>query len=296
MKIAYTSPKNIHSATKKLLDKIIPITDEYLKDGLTLSLRQLFYLVFGEGIFPENNKQYYHKLSRLMTDARNWGWVDWDVIVDRLREPRKHAEWDDIPDLVHSAIDSYRKDRHKEQENYIEVWVEKDALSEVLGSITDKYHVTLMVDRGYGSTSALRESAQRFVNAEKQGKHCIILYLGDHDPSGIDMVRDIQKRLGVYHATVDVKIIALTKEQIEKYQLPPNAAKTKDSRSKGYILTHGPVSWELDALRPKILNQILTDYLESLIDMDKYNKIIDEEEIEKEKLIQFAETFDTEED
>jgi len=283
LKIAYTNPKNIRPATRKLLDQIMIILDEYANDGYKLTLRQLYYQLVTK-LAIDNTLRMYAKLSTILKDARMCGQVDWDVIEDRVRIPQIPNEFDDMKDLMNNSIYWYRKDRHRGQKNYVEVWVEKDALSGVLLPITEKYHVHLMVNRGYSSVSAMHDAAIRFQHAIDEDKDCTILYLGDHDPSGLDMIRDISDRLLTFGADVNVKQIALTMEQIKQYNPPPNPAKEDDPRAKEYIEQFGEISWELDALKPQVLVKLLQKNLELLIDMGMYNEIISEEEEEKGKL------------
>ena len=283
MKISYTSPKNIRPATRKLLDQIMIILDEYANEGYKLTLRQLYYQLVTKLVI-DNTTRMYARLSTILKDARMCGQVDWDVIEDRVRVPQIPNEFDDVKDLMNNFIYWYRKDRHRGQKNYVEVWVEKDALSGVLLPITKDYHVHLMVNRGYSSVSAMHDAAIRFQHALDEGKDCTILYLGDHDPSGLDMIRDISDRLLTFGVDVNVKQIALTIEQIKQYNPPPNPAKEDDPRAKEYIEKFGEISWELDALKPQVLVKLLQKNLELLIDMGMYDEIIFEEEKEKGKL------------
>ena len=269
MKHAYTDPKNLRADTKALLDQITSTVEDFKEQGYVMTLRQLYYQLVARDIMANNDKQY-HKLSRMLTDARMCGHVDWDVIEDRVRKPNTPAQWDSIRDILDAAVNQYRCDRHSEQANYVEVWVEKDALSGVLLPITRKYHLTLMVNRGYSSVSAMHDAALRFGAAEDAGKDTHLLYLGDHDPSGIDMIRDIGDRLESFGCQVNINAIALTMKQIETYNPPPNPAKITDPRAARYIQEHGQVSWELDALNPKTLNALLVKEIEELIDMDVY--------------------------
>jgi len=272
----------------KLLGKITEVVEDYGAQGFKLTLRQLYYQLVVKEILA-NKAQNYSKLSRILTDARLCGQVDWDIIEDRIRIPKMHSEWRDIQSLVRSALYTYRKDRMVGQDNYVEVWVEKDALSGVLQPITDEYHVNLMVNRGYSSISAMHDAAIRFKENSDKDPH--ILYLGDHDPSGLDMNRDIKDRLNMFGVDVELHGIALTKAQIDKYQPPSNPAKWTDPRAKEYVEIHGEVSWELDALTPTVLHALLREELEQLIDLDMVNEIIEQEDDEKEKLRELAENI-----
>ena len=287
-KIAYTRSKKFRNNTRVLLEKIIEVVEDYRSKGYRLTLRQLYYQLVSRDIIP-NQPSEYKKLSRIMTEARMGGLIDWDIIEDRLRIPKKPSEFENIAELVDAAIQSYRLDRWKDQENYVEVWVEKDALSGILEPITRKYHVNLLVARGYSSTSAMHDSALRF--KQNYNKNCVVLYLGDHDPSGEDMVRDVKDRMDIFGCDLEIKKIALTMEQIEQYSPPPNLTKRTDPRSETYIVNYGNQSWELDALTPDTLNELLVTHIEDLLDMEKYEAVIKQEDEEKMRLVQLTEDF-----
>jgi len=210
-------------------------------------------------------------------------------------------------DLVDTALQAYRLPRWEGQEHYVELWVEKDALAGVLQPMASKYHVTMMVNRGYSSQSAMYEAADRFIRAcypgtsiedvefmEDEGetylpgdmvKQPILLYLGDHDPSGEDMVRDIQSRLEMF-GLKDMQVIkiALTMDQVQRYNPPPNPAKRTDPRAHDYMAKHGAVSWEVDALPPNVLTKIIQVAIEKFVDLDMMQEIRDQEEQDKERL------------
>ncbi|MBA4717754.1 MAG: hypothetical protein HRO68_01030 [Nitrosopumilus sp.] len=144
-----------------------------------------------------------------------------------------------------------------------------------------------MVNRGYSSITAMFNASQRLQYEIDKGKQCTILYLGDHDPSGLDMIRDIKERMKTFRIyDLDIKQIALTQKQIKKYNPPPNPAKENDPRAKWYMEEFGHTSWELDALKPDVLNKLLQSEIENLVDMDLYNEIIEQEEEDKKLLLE----------
>jgi hypothetical protein len=217
-----------------------------------------------------------------------FGVIDWEAIEDRTRRPYIPYSVFDVEDAINDIISQYRLNRMSNQDVYIEVWVEKDALSGVLKRITSKYHVHLIVNKGYGSCTALYDASQRINEATSDGKKAYILYLGDFDPSGLNMVTDIRNRLSEFNCEVDVKRIALTSEQIKKYNPPPNPAKMTDPRAQSYVREFGNKSWEVDALNPETLNKLVTSEIEKLIDIDKYENIIQQEQDDKAELQRFA--------
>lgn len=293
MKEAFRDKVGLSKANTQQLDTINKILEEYRKEGYRLTLRQLYYQLVSRAIIP-NKKQEYAKLSGLLVKGRMAGIVDWNAIEDRLRQPYIPYWVQGIPDAINDTINQYRLNRQKDQDSYIEIWVEKDALSGVLKRITSHYHINLMVNRGYSSCSAMYDAYNRL--QENNDKETYILYLGDHDPSGLDMIRDIQERLEEFGVEPEIKHIALTKEQIEKYQPPPNPAKITDPRAKWYIREHGNTSWEVDALDPKTLNQIIKKEVEQIIDTELFKEQIVKEEEDKEKLEEFKEKYEEEEE
>jgi hypothetical protein len=290
-KVTYYDKPRKSKANLELLDTINKIIDEYLTKGYKLTLRQLYYQLVSRDIIP-NKGTMYHKLSTLLKDDRMMGLVDWNSIEDRIRVPKIPYCSSGVYQTLHNAAWSHRLDRLEDQDTYIEVWAEKDALSGIIYNVTRDYHINLMINRGYSSCTAMYDASSRLFEQMNQGKNCVILYLGDHDPSGEDMVRDIGDRLqefGVCDATI--KKIGLTYEQVQMYNSPPNPAKVTDPRAKDYIALYGPVSWEVDALKPEILDDILRTEIESCIDLQKYEARKEEEAIQKKILYDFAEEY-----
>lgn len=307
MKRAYRR-KKISSHRLWLLNECIKIIEEYQKVNIVVTLRQLFYQLVTRNLIPNTVKEY-KKLTVLITDARYAGYIDWDAIEDRIRRPYKHPQFDGIPDLMDAALDTYRSDWWADQENYVELWCEKDALASVLTPIIQEVHVTLSINRGYTSASAIHDSALRVVKKFNEGKRCHVLYLGDHDPSGLDMVRDIQDRLdeitlhhndsipvgdvtqSVYRQNMcTVKHIALTFKQVQELNPPPNPAKVKDPRARKYISEHGTTSWEVDALPPEMMMNLVRDSIEAYInDWSAYG---DRQKEDKENKAKLKKIFD----
>lgn len=278
--------KNISSDRRVLLGQINEIVERYSEQGYRLTLRQLYYQLVVANIVP-NNERSYKTVGGLVSDGRLIGLVDWDAIEDRVRVPKRPNEFSDLNQLVDAAVAAYRLPRWDGQEHYVELWVEKDALAGVLAPIATEYHITLMVNRGYSSQSAMYESAKRFID-KADGRTAHLLYLGDHDPSGEDMVRDVGHRLQLFGADLTVRKLALTMAQVEEYNPPPNPAKVTDSRAAKYIAEHGASSWEVDALPPEVLREIIVAEIEALLDMEIMESIKAREEVDKKKLVQAA--------
>jgi hypothetical protein len=247
------------------------IIDEYIREGFDLTLRQLFYQFVSRDVFP-NCQELYNKLGDTINDARLLGMIDWDVIVDRTRYVRSLAHWDNPGQIIAAAASQYRVDRWANQFRICEVWIEKDALIGVIEGVCRAYDVSFVSCRGYISQSEMWRAAQRMGDYNRNGKRPVVLHLGDHDPSGIDMTRDIQDRFRLFRVGVDVKRIALTGEQIGLYNPPPNPIKLLDSRSGDYATRYGNESWELDALEPRVIHDLIENEIRDLIDEESWDE------------------------
>lgn len=257
-KICYI-PRSFSDSRIKLIGKADKIMTNYAAQGYDLTLRQLFYQFVSRGII-DNKQEEYNKLGSLINDARLAGLLDWQNLVDRTRQSQRAKNWERPSAIIRDTIGAYQIDRWQNQLDYLEVWVEKDALVGVIANICEQLDVTYLSCRGYTSQSEMWRAAQRLLAQQGKGKRVHIIHLGDHDPSGIDMSRDIQERLAMFtFGTVDLRRIALNIEQIEQYEPPPNPAKVTDSRYEGYRKEYGEESWELDALEPAVLSQLVRD-------------------------------------
>jgi hypothetical protein len=272
------------------------IIDEYQAQSITMTLRQLYYQLVSADEIP-NTDVAYKKVSEIVKEARYSGLLDWDAIEDRGRQPVTPLEFDSIKERIDLAVRNFRLPRWADQEYYLELFSEKDALSSVLMPIASQYHITYCFNKGYSSASAYYDLQNRVRDKLKAGKKVILLYLGDHDSSGVDMIRDIKDRITEFLTSgdeyialdnFDVVPVALTWEQIKKYNPPPNPAKLTDPRAGKYIAKYGSTTWEVDALKPDVMIRIVDNAILKYIDVDKYNAVIEREDEEKQKLIEFA--------
>ena len=273
-----------------LIELVNQVVDEYSAQGYELTLRQVYYQLVARGYIP-NNERSYKNVGSLINDGRLAGLIDWHSVTDRTRNLRSESHWDTPADVIASARYSYNLDKWKGQPNYVEVWVEKDALVDIVGQACSPLDTPYFSCRGYTSQSEMWSAAQRFIR-QKQRKKRIIIHLGDHDPSGIDMTRDIQERLEMFGADVFVKRVALTMNQIQTYNPPPNPAKITDSRASKYIDQFGDESWELDALEPKVITDLIKKQVTMYRNDDIYRAVCDKESREKEELKMLERNYD----
>ena len=273
-----------------LIELVNQVVDEYSAQGYELTLRQVYYQLVARGYIP-NNERSYKNVGSLINDGRLAGLIDWHSVTDRTRNLRKESHWDNPADVIASARYSYNLDKWKGQPNYVEVWVEKDALVDIVGQACSPLDTPYFSCRGYTSQSEMWSAAQRFIRQERREKR-IIIHLGDHDPSGIDMTRDIQERLEMFGADVYVKRVALTMNQIQTYNPPPNPAKITDSRASKYIDQYGNESWELDALEPKVITDLIKKQVTMYRNDDIYRAVCDKESREKDELRMLEREYD----
>lgn len=281
--------EDINLSTAKLeviaaANKIIGI---YSAQGFSLTLRQLYYQFVARDLLPQswasaagilNRPESYDKLGDIISDGRMAGFIDWNSIVDRSRASYANRHWEKPSQTIKEAARAYATDKWLNQPHYVEVWVEKEALEDVLGRACSPLDVRFFACKGYTSQSSMWEASQRLLRKSDAGKEVHIIHLGDHDPSGIDMSRDIFSRLGVFVGTkVHVQRIALNMSQVQRYRPPPNPAKTTDSRFKDYQAKYGDESWELDALEPALLVDLITRAVKQFRDEKLWEEAVENE-------------------
>ena len=288
-KIEYKSIK-FQQKSLELIRLVNQVVEEYQAQGYELTLRQAYYQLVARGYIP-NNERSYKNIGNLINDGRLAGLIDWHSITDRTRNLRSNSHWDNPADVIASARYSYLLNKWDGQPNYAEVWVEKDALVDIVGQACRPLDTPYFSCRGYTSQSEMWSAAQRFISQDYRDNR-VIIHLGDHDPSGIDMTRDIQERLQMFGADVYVKRVALTMNQIGTYNPPPNPAKITDSRASKYIDEYGNESWELDALEPQVITDLITNEVTALRNDEIYRSICDLEERGKDELRMIERNYD----
>lgn len=265
-KICYKE-KRFQHASHIQIARANAIIDEFRQDGFILTMRQLFYQFVSRELIP-NKQNEYKKLGELINDARLAGLIDWDSIEDRTRNLKGLNHWDSPADIIKGAADSYHRDLWFDQDERVEVWIEKDALVGVIERVCNRYDVPFFSCRGYASQSEVWGAAMRH---EAHHVPVTVLHLGDHDPNGIDMTRDIETRINdVFGVPTTIHRIALHMGQVKRYKMPPNPAKMTDSRFAGYHAKYGDKSWELDAMHPRVLEQLVEEHIKSMMDVDAF--------------------------
>jgi hypothetical protein len=280
MKIKYIE-KGFSAKNLELIEVANKIIEEYRDQGFDLTLRQLYYQMVAKDLIP-NQQSEYNRIGTIINYARLTGLLDWDAIVDRTRHIRTKSHWTTPKDIIRTAANQYLEDKWRNQKYRPEVWIEKDALVGVISGICQNYDVPYFSCRGYVSQSAMWRTSQRLKENHQNNQTTLIIHLGDHDPSGIDMTRDIDDRLKLFAGNNhDIKRIALNMNQIDEFNPPPNPTKITDSRAKNYIANFGYDSWELDALEPKIIVDLIRKTIDEIINIDAWK--FTEQRISKHK-------------
>ena len=320
MRIAYET-KRFGAETLEVIGWANEILRDYERQGYDLTLRQLYYQGVARDLIP-NNERSYKRLGSIVNDARLAGRIDWDHIVDRTRNVRRQQHWIDPAEIIKATADSFKVSLWEQQGDYVEVWIEKDALVGVITRVCNELDVPYFSCRGYTSQSEMWAASQRLLAPIIDGKKVTVLHLGDHDPSGIDMTRDIEDRLRLFIGSdyarhrigehsdfeslsevnrevtigqwvqeaddrLEIRRIALTMDQITQYDPPPNPAKLSDSRAAGYVELYGYESWELDALPPDVLSALVREHVMALIEGATWDAAL-EREAEGQRLLRQA--------
>jgi hypothetical protein len=269
-------PRKFRSDQQLIIDQANEIIAEFQNDGHELTLRQLYYQFVAKA-FIENNEKSYKRIGDIINNGRLAGQIDWEAIIDRTRNLDGRAHWRSPGDMIESAAYGYAIDLCADQPYYTELWVEKDAAAGVADRIARELDINWFSCRGYTSSSEMWEAGKRLAKESMRNRIPVIIHVGDHDPSGKDMTNDIGNRLrmfmgGRHGEKLIVNRIALNWDQIQEYQPPPNFAKVSDPRAAAYIAEFGDDSWELDALSPNVLMDLVREAVLSYRDMDRYNR------------------------
>lgn len=287
-------PRNFNAEQTELIGKANAVIAKFEAQGYDMTVRQIYYqLVTVNAIV--NTPTSYDRISRLLSDARLAGLVSWTAIDDRLRQLRGRNYNDDPASALTACAEGYQLDKWIDQPCRLEVLVEKDALSSVVGRICNELGIDYIVCKGYSSMSSLWRTGRRYMSYITKGQRPIVLHLGDHDPSGLDMTRDNERRISMF-AGVPIQVIrlALNMPQIEQYQPPPNPAKLSDSRAENYIKQYGYDSWELDALAPDVIHSLIRDVVLQFRDEKRWDAMLKQEVDDKRYIAELIDSNDHE--
>jgi hypothetical protein len=278
--VSRSRPTNGRRRTRRDVEQIRAAIYLTLKGDHPMTVRQLFYRLVSDGTIAKTEGEYKQTVVRLTAEMRLAGLIPFGWIADNTRWMRKPRTHSSLADALQQTARTYRRSVWEDQDAYVEVWLEKDALAGVLYDVTAAWDVPLMVTRGFASLSFLYEAADAI---QDQGKPAFLYYFGDHDPSGLDIPRTVEQRIREFapEAAVTFERVAVTPQQIEELALPTRPTKKTDSRSKGF---EGD-SVEVDAIKPATLRRMVEECITQHIDRDAYDRLMAVEAAERETLM-----------
>lgn len=280
------------------------------KSRWPMTLRQTYYALVSSGVIPKTENAY-RQLGTIVKDLREDGKIPWEWVVDNNRVVNAARTWNGLQGLLDDAALMYRRDLMRNQDVAIQVWAESDSIGSVIANVARRYAIPTYIGRGYSSRGYLWEAAKDIVEASDAGKQTVVLHVGDYDPSGEDIFRDVEESLGIYATAQDygcsvasirddikngivgmpeyltVRRIALTPDQIERHRLPTRPPKAKDRRLASFS---GTGTVEVEALPVDVLLGIVEDAILDYIDEDALEVARIAEKSEREIAARIART------
>ena len=251
-----------------------------------MTVRQLYYQLVVRGHIP-NNKNAYCSFDRHLTVARQNGLIAAGNFVDRSRPARdvERPGYSSLKEFMNTVRQAYSRDPLEGQPEKVEVWIEKDALAQIVTNELAEWRPTIIVTRGYSPFTLLHEARLRLrVNL------ATVLYFGDFDPTGLDIYRDIEENLEGFART---ERIALTEDQITQYSLVPQITKDGDTRQAKFVERYGDACYELDALPPDAFREIVREAFQEHIDEEQVRLVAEREEAEVQQLVEMLDSLST---
>lgn len=277
-----TKTRRSKAAIQAIRDAICQVVKEYQP----MTVRQVFYQLVTRGVIAKTEAEYKTTVCRLLVQMRRDGQLPFHWIADNTRWMRKPNTYGSMESMLRNCQQTYRRALWDNQDAYVEVWLEKEALAGVLVDVTDKWDVPLMVTRGYPSVSYLYSAGEAIAD---ETRPVYLYYFGDRDPSGVDIDRFVERELRTYAPDCDLTFerVAVLPEQIDEYGLQTRPTKKSDSRSKSF---EGE-SVEVDAIAPDELRAICDRCITRHIDQEQLQRTLAVEQAERESLETIAEQW-----
>ena len=290
--------EQIKISKEKIITTVSEIIDSYTT---RLTLRQIFYQLVVRHMIPNTMNQY-KRLSKILVDARHAGQINWESMEDRTRTitggdrtEGTPEEWFDSAKYYLNNCWRYFKLPHwLNQENYVEVWFEKQALEGIFDSATSHHNIVQLACKGYSSHDVGYKLQQR-VSSLTDSRKAHILYFGDWDPSGLDIYRFIQDMAEMFDLTISFERIAITQDQIQQHQIPPMMAKSSDSRYAKFTANFGQDVVELDALDPDVLSDLIDECVKKHFDFDEHTNTLQKQKEGEEEIKRLINDYTLEE-
>lgn len=294
---AYGPKLNLRGSTLELIDKTNTVLEQAHRDNVKMTLRNVHYKFVKNGWYA-NTDESYNRLKNAVGQGRLAGLISWTDIEDNERDLMGVRTYEAPEQMLRGLAGKFSMDLWAGQPWRPEVWVEKKGMTNVIADICTQLRVDFFASKGYNSLTEAWKAGQRLRDYIQRGQRPIIFYAGDHDPSGLDMVRNNIEQLELFAGTpIMVVHIALTWDQVQALgpDLPPNPAKQRDARLPQYIeymerkgADDPEVSWEVDALEPTYIRQLIDENVSRIRDERLWDQALLEEQEGKRYLAELA--------
>jgi len=253
-----------------------------------LTLRGVFYRVVSAGIYPDTSNSYYRQCQQIVLKLRRHGNLPFKWIVDSTRRRLKPSSWSGLADYFDTVEQAYRRDLWARQRDYVEIFCEKDAMAGVIEPVTAEFDVHLNVIRGQVSETFAYNVAEEWRRIEKP---IYIYYLGDHDPSGLEIEETLRRKLETFsECRISWTRLAVTRDQFRRQDLIGFPVKNTVSghRRQRYIRSFGNRCVEVDALEPNEIRTLVKAAIEGHIDEVEWRALQETERLEKQTVRQLV--------
>jgi hypothetical protein len=278
--------------SQKTLD-LVNQAREILEEIQPASVRAVSYQLFVRGLIASMAKVSTNRVGSILTRAREEGEIPWAWIVQEGRPIEAIATWQDPAAFARAVQASYRRDKWQGQPKRIIVVSEKGTVRGTLGPVLNEFEIEFLPVGGYASATRVHELAEA-----SSDKGMLLLYLGDHDPSGRHMSdEDLPQRLARYsddREAIEVRRIALTAPDTEALGRTlgfPATDKRADTRYQWFVRNHGRRCWELDAMNPNVLRDRVRAAILAEIDAAHWDRYVAAEEAERVSIVQTLSTW-----
>jgi hypothetical protein len=254
-------------ASRAELERLDAALVELVATHSPITVRGAFYQAVGRGLVPKDETKGYRLVQRRLLKLRESGEIPYGWITDGSRTVYGHIRYRSADEFARTVKIRYRQDYWADAEEYVEIWIEKEALAGVvMPVVVNEFGLDLYVTRGFASVTYLQEAAEHIALEDRP----VYVYLfTDYDPAGVNIADKVEEELLDRTGWVDVHVerVAITPEQISYHNLPTRP--TKRSKRKGltrYEASHGAVSVELDAMPPNVLREMVRERIERHMD------------------------------
>jgi hypothetical protein len=255
------------------------------------TVRAVCYQLFIRKLLASMAKTCTNGVSTQLVYARQQGIVPWAWIVDETRHAERPGTWANPETLLVAAVRQYRRDRWQHQAHRVEVWSEKGTVRGTLAPLLEAYGVTFQVAHGHTSWTKSHDAADDY---RRDSRPMTILYVGDCDPSGMHMSEvDLRNRFTWEQVPVQVRRLTILADDARRLGLPsfPASDKKTDTRFKWFVREYGDTCWELDAMNPNDLREMVRVAIEEYIDWDAWQRCERVEAAERRSLTEILGTW-----